>query len=107
MWDKASFNSSKSAVSSIAYALTESPCAPRHYCTSLPPNMAMRRVSGLFDHLVGADESGRRHGEAERPGGLQVNDQLQLRGLFDRQVTRLCPFQDLVNIGGGPPGDRR
>jgi hypothetical protein len=37
-----------------------------------------------LDQLVGAAEQGERHGQAERLGGLEVNDQLNFRGLLDR-----------------------
>src|SRR5262249_40909284 len=43
-----------------------------------------------FDHLVGAGEQRRRHGEAERFRRLEVDKQLNLRGLVDRKVRRLC-----------------
>jgi hypothetical protein len=33
-----------------------------------------------FDHLVGAREQRCRHFEAERPGGRQIDDQIELRG---------------------------
>src|SRR6266516_4480762 len=47
-----------------------------------------------FDHLVGGSEQRRRHVEAEHPGGLGVDDQLELAQLFDRQVRRLCALED-------------
>ena len=68
-----------------------------------PPNGAwqpQRGTSGgwqaLSDHLVHPEEEQRRDGEAERPGGLQVDHQLELRRLLDRQVPRLRPPKDLV-----------
>ena len=42
-----------------------------------------------FDDLVGAGEQRRRHLEAERPGGWQVDDQLELGGLGHRQLRWL------------------
>jgi hypothetical protein len=40
----------------------------------------------LFDHLVGASEQGERHGDAERLRRLQVDNQLDLGRLRQRQV---------------------
>jgi protein-S-isoprenylcysteine O-methyltransferase Ste14 len=42
--------------------------------------------SPLFDQLVGAGEHRRRHVEAERPRGVEVDYQLELGRMHDRQV---------------------
>ena len=39
-----------------------------------------------------------RHGEAERLGGLEVDDQLELGRLLDRQISRLGAFEDLSGV---------
>jgi hypothetical protein len=43
----------------------------------------------LFDDLVGADEEGLWHGEAERLGGLEVDDHSELGRLHHRQIGGL------------------
>jgi hypothetical protein len=48
--------------------------------------MHRSKLRPLFDHLVGAGEQGVRHGEAEHPGGLCVDDQLEFRRLNNRQI---------------------
>src|SRR3954451_4672187 len=49
----------------------------------------------LFDHLVGAHQHRLRHGEAERRGGLEIDHQIELGRLLDRQVSRLGALEDL------------
>jgi len=55
-------------------------------------------ISRLFDHLVGAGEDRLRHGEAERLCGLEVNDQLNFRGLLNRKIGWLRASQNPTNI---------
>ena len=71
-----------------------------------PPTLAVHSVSiavrsprpSLFDHLVGGGEQRWRHGEAEHPGGLGVDDQLELGRLHDRQVRGFGALEDATGI---------
>src|SRR5262249_50579429 len=51
-----------------------------------------------FDHLVGAGEQAIRHGEAERPRRLEVDDQHELARLHDRQLRGLGTLEDATGI---------
>jgi hypothetical protein len=46
----------------------------------------------LFDYLVGAGEHRRRHVAAERLGGLEVDDELEL-GRLSMMVFAYLPFR--------------
>jgi hypothetical protein len=54
----------------------------------------------LLDQLVGARED--RFGDCQTKGlcRSQINDQIKLGWLFDGDITRLRPTQDLVDIIG-------
>src|SRR5262245_22913893 len=54
-----------------------------------------------FDHLVGGEEQTGRHSEAERFGSLQIDNELELRRLRNRQVSRLRSAEDLTGIDAG------
>ena len=51
-----------------------------------------------FDDPVGADEEHWRNAEAERFGGLQIDDQFEFGRLHDRQFRRPRPFENSTGI---------
>src|SRR6516162_2392789 len=78
--------------------------ARRHRYVRFVPIVDLSRcskLSDLLDHLVGAGEQRRRDIEAERSGGLMVEDQFEFRGLHDRQVTWFLAFEHPPSIDTG------
>jgi hypothetical protein len=63
-------------------------------------------VLGLLDDLVRPSEHRRRDREAEGPGRLEVDHQVEDGGLFDREIGGPCAFEDSVNLTRRAPPDR-
>jgi hypothetical protein len=53
----------------------------------------------LFDYLVRPPQYRLRDGDAEGLRGLEVDDEVELRGLLDREVCRLRALENLVDQG--------
>src|SRR2546425_3184918 len=60
-----------------------------------------RAPAPLLDHLIRLKEEDRWDGNVERLGRLEIDDQLEFRGLLHRQVARLGAFENLVHEDGG------
>src|SRR6266511_5948084 len=60
-----------------------------------------RRAAASVNDLIRPQEYRLRDRQPERLGGLSIDDQLELRRLLHREVSRVRPFQDLVHINGG------
>ena len=55
----------------------------------------------LLDYLIRPRQQRRRDRQAEGLGGLEVDHQLELRGLLDGQIGGLGALEDLVDIDCG------
>jgi hypothetical protein len=51
-----------------------------------------------LDHFVGACDERRRHLEAERFGGLEIDDEFDLGRHFDRKVGGLGAAQNAIDV---------
>src|SRR5215510_14609558 len=54
------------------------------------------------DHLVSTEQDRLGDLDAKGFGSLEVDDEFELRWLFDRQVARVRTFQDLVDVPERP-----
>src|SRR5262249_204796 len=65
-----------------------------------------RRAHGLLNDLIRPQQR-RRDREAERFGGLEVDDELELCGLFDGQIGWLGALENLVDVRRSAPKEIR
>ena len=70
--------------------------AATHYLTA----WAISRLGRLFNHLVGSGEKCGRDGEAERLGGIQVDDQKVFQRQLHRKFRRHYATKNVINIVG-------
>src|SRR5262245_44935871 len=62
---------------------------------------ALCQCGASLDHLVGDSEQPWREAEAECPGGVEVDHELELGRLHDRQVGGLLAFENPAGIDAG------
>src|SRR5262245_44665929 len=67
------------------------------------PGAAPTRAAGSFDDLFGAGEQGWRHRETKRIGSGQIDDEIELGRLLDRDVASLRTTQNFIDITSGAP----
>src|SRR5215510_9292653 len=60
-------------------------------------------ASPLFDHFIGHGKQSGRHVEADCLGSLDVDDELKLGCLLNRNVRRLLTLEDAIDICRGSP----
>src|ERR1700738_92871 len=63
----------------------------------------MQQIASSFDHLVGAHKQSGWHSKAERVRGLQVEDQLDFRGLENGEIAWFVAFWGSACVHTGLP----
>jgi hypothetical protein len=56
-----------------------------------------------LDHLVRSRQHVLRNRQTDLLRGFDVNDELELGRLLDREITRFCAFEDFIDVDGGAP----
>jgi hypothetical protein len=73
------------------------PNGPRWRCQPVP----LPSDRPLLDHLVGGDKEVLWDDEAECLGDLEIDDQLELGGLYDGQLGRLLALENPADVDAG------
>ena len=66
--------------------------------STLPKMIRSRHSEALLDHLRGKNPQGRRHGETKRPGGPQIDHQIEFDRLLHRKISWFVALQDAAGI---------
>jgi hypothetical protein len=61
-----------------------------------------QQKGSLFNQLIGGGEERRGYGQAQCLCSLEIDNHLELSGLFDREICGLYAFEDSFNIRGSP-----
>src|SRR5829696_4303385 len=76
----------------------EAPAAPARATATARLRAPQRPPAASLDHLVGTGEEGGWDSDAESEGGLEIDDQFELRWLLNRQIARFRPAKDFINV---------
>jgi len=72
----------------------------QHSCCMAAAIRLNEQHSCSFDYLVGAGEQRGRNVEAERPCGLDIDEEVVLGGRLHRKVSRLLALEDAIDVAG-------
>src|SRR5215813_11097237 len=64
------------------------------------PSRCLRKLASSPDHLICLEKELRRKREAQRLGGLEIDDELKPHRLLHWQVGRRGTTQNFVDVGG-------
>lgn|SRR3954454_588368 len=76
----------RTMVGQVRSSLTGKHTGARHSLLLAPK----RCTPELFDHLVGTGQQGGRNNQVQRLGARQVDHEIKLYGLLNRDLARLC-----------------
>src|SRR5947209_4704320 len=70
---------------------------------SINSRLMHRSKRRSFNHLIGGREQHRRHGEAERLRGLEIDDKFELGRLLNGKIGWIGALQDAIHIVSTTP----